>query len=398
MFTSYALRPSSRATTAFNYYSTTTTTTTLLPRPAMQGRSRCLHTFRSSWKGRARHVDVPWSLWDRCSSGCIAVGAGLGRADVAFHASGHYRIVAPWASGDGTALLVNLFVRIGAWALHAFVRALLRWPRAVAEEGDPSRSRESRRSRSRPSRASSARPICEPCGARTPFPYRASDVARAWSAARGRFRSRTPHLKAERGAFAAYGFDGLVASVIAYSRAARAPGEADRCSRQKSLSVFSPDWCLAFPGPCPRCGVVTRGGRLRRRPQHVASGRKSHCRECDRRRGPATTPPIATSYAPRGGSRSSPPGRAESVGKVGASASRGGEEATRGPGPSPEEAPARARRARSERGGGHRESPSGTKAPCARGAGGAAIRNPPPFRNPPAPLRLDPPSAESSQD
>ena len=26
------------------------------------------------------------------------------------------------------------------------------------------------------------------------------------------------------------------------------------------------------------------------------------------------------------------------------------------------------------------------------------IRHPPPFRNPPAPLRLDPPSAESSQD
>jgi hypothetical protein len=28
----------------------------------MQGRSRCLHTFRSSWKGRAQHVGVPWSL------------------------------------------------------------------------------------------------------------------------------------------------------------------------------------------------------------------------------------------------------------------------------------------------------------------------------------------------
>jgi hypothetical protein len=82
---------------------------------------------------------------------------------------------------------------------------------------------------------------------RTPFPYRASDVARAWSAARESVRPRTPLKRKE--ARRRYGFDGLVASVIAYSRAARAPGEADRRSRQKSLSVFSPDWCLAFPGP-----------------------------------------------------------------------------------------------------------------------------------------------------
>jgi hypothetical protein len=74
--------------------------------PAMQERSRCLHTFRSSWKGRAHHVDV-LGVSDRCRSGCIAVGARLGQADVAFHVSGQCRIVAPRVSGDSAALLVN---------------------------------------------------------------------------------------------------------------------------------------------------------------------------------------------------------------------------------------------------------------------------------------------------
>jgi hypothetical protein len=100
VFTSYALRPSSRATTAFNYY-------------YYYYRGQLCRDVAGASTRFAVLGKVAPAMWtslgvsDRCSSGCIAVGAGLGRADVAFHGSGHYRIVAPWASGDGTALLVN---------------------------------------------------------------------------------------------------------------------------------------------------------------------------------------------------------------------------------------------------------------------------------------------------
>jgi hypothetical protein len=43
---------------------------------------------------------------------------------------------------------------------------------------------------------------------------------------------------------------------------------------------------LSFPRACPRCGVVTKKDGFGV-DHSKASGRKSHCRECDRRRGRA---------------------------------------------------------------------------------------------------------------
>ncbi len=154
----------------------------------MQGRSRCLHTFRSSWKGRAHHVGVPWNLGPvplqlHCSRG----RAWSGRCRVScFRPLSNPSSLGLQATARSAC---QLFVRIRAWDLHAVARAYY-GGRAVAEEDGPSRSRESRRSRSRPSRASSARPICESCGAGRRSPYRAAEVARA---RRGGRRARPRH-------------------------------------------------------------------------------------------------------------------------------------------------------------------------------------------------------------
>jgi hypothetical protein len=130
--------------------------------PAMQERSRCLHTFRSSWKGRAHHVDVPWSFGPvplrlHCSRGT----AWSGRCRVSRFRPVSNRSSPGFRRRRGSAC--QRFVRIGAWGLHAFVWAYY-GGRAVAEEGSISLPRDCR-SRNRPSRTSSARPICDSCGA-----------------------------------------------------------------------------------------------------------------------------------------------------------------------------------------------------------------------------------------
>jgi hypothetical protein len=94
----------------------------LLPPPAMRGRSRCLHAFRSSWKGRAHHVDVPWSL----GPALLRLHCSRGRAWSSRCRVSRFRPLSNRSSlgfrrRHGSAC--QLFVRIGAWALHAFVRA-----------------------------------------------------------------------------------------------------------------------------------------------------------------------------------------------------------------------------------------------------------------------------------
>jgi hypothetical protein len=132
----------------------------------MQGRSRCLHTFRSSWKGRAQHVGVPWSLGPvplrlHCSRG----RAWLGRCRVSRFRPLSNRSSLGFTRRRGSAC--QLFVRIGAWVLHIFAQAY--YGGRPERGGDPFRCRESRRSRSRRSRASSAQPFVSQGGAEPPL-------------------------------------------------------------------------------------------------------------------------------------------------------------------------------------------------------------------------------------
>ena len=76
----------------------------------------------------------------------------------------------------------------------------------------------------------------EPCllviaGPNHRYPYRVTDVARAWSTARGSIL--TPHSLNRKEAGRRYGFRRARRSVIAYSRAARAP------AKRKIIAVWA---------------------------------------------------------------------------------------------------------------------------------------------------------------